>query len=268
MSRPRLEPAYRLCVIVLRPLMMVLTKRDWRGTEHIPAEGGFVVAPNHISHLDPIAFAHYLYDHGRPPRFLAKSGLFSLPLIGWVVRNSGQIPVVRESRDAAEAFRGAVDAVKAGKCVAIYPEGTITRQPDGWPMVGKTGAARVALTTGCPIVPVAQWGPQALLPQHAKRPRVFPRKTMQVTAGPPVDLDDLRGRPITPEVLRTATERVMARVTELLEEIRGESAPAVAFDPVRAGLARTGRPDPRPAGLVAPTSVPPEEPAAGDRSGA
>ena len=89
-----------------------------------------------------------------------------MPVVGWVVRNSGQIPVFRESRDAAEAFRGAVAAIEAGECVAVYAEGTITRDPDMWPMVGKTGAARVALATGCPVIPVAQWGPEQLLPPY------------------------------------------------------------------------------------------------------
>jgi 1-acyl-sn-glycerol-3-phosphate acyltransferase len=235
-SRHRLGFAYRLTVVILRPIMMVLTKRDWHGAEHIPKTDGFVVAVNHVSHVDPIAFAHFLYDNGRVPRYLAKASLFTMPVVGWVVRNSGQIPVVRESRDAAEAFRGAVVAIEAGECVAVYPEGTITKDPAGWPMVGKTGAARIALTTGCPVVPVAQLGPEHLFPaSKGSRPHPFPRKTMHVTAGPPVDLDDLRGRPITPEVLRQATERIMHDITDLLAGIRHETPPAIAYD-MRRGL--------------------------------
>ena len=223
--------------------MMLLTKREWRGAEHLPASGGFVVATNHISHIDPIAFAHYLYDNGRAPRFLAKSGLFTTPVVGWVVRNSGQIPVFRESRDAAEAFRGAVAAIEAGECVAVYPEGTITRDPAGWPMIGKTGAARIALSTGCPVVPVAQWGPEQLLPAYkGTRLRPFPRKTMQVTAGPPVDLDDLRTKSITPEVLRQATVRIMAAITALLAQIRQETPPVIAFDMREAVQPQSDRP--------------------------
>ena len=231
MPRPRLGFAYGLTVAILRPIMMVLTKRDWHGAAHVPRTGGFVIAPNHVSHVDPIAFAHFLYDNGRVPRFLAKASLFTMPVVGWVVRNSGQIAVVRESRDATEAFRGAVAAIEAGECVAVYAEGTITRDPGMWPMVGKTGAARIALTTGCPVIPVAQWGPEQLLPPYkGKGLRPFPRKTMHVTAGPPVDLDDLRGRPITPDLLRQATERIMREITGLLSTIRGETPPAVAFD--------------------------------------
>lgn len=242
MARQRLGLAYRLCVVVLRPIMMVITKRDWHGAEHVPQSGGFIIAPNHVSNIDPIAFAHFLYDNGRVPRYLAKSSLFKVPVVGWVVRNSGQIPVFRESRDAAEAFRGAVAAIEAGECVAVYPEGTITRDPELWPMIGKTGAARIALATGAPVIPVAQWGPEKLLPYQAHRPRIWPRKTMEVTAGPPVDLDDLRGLPITPDLLKRATERIMRDITTLLAGIRQEVPPQIAFDPRNAGLTRMGRP--------------------------
>lgn len=244
MARPRLGFAYGLTIVILRPIMMILTKRDWRGAEHIPQTGGFVVTVNHLSNIDPITFAHFLYDNGRVPRYLAKSSLFSLPVVGWVVRNSGQIPVVRESRDATEAFRGAVVAINAGECVAVYPEGTITRDPGLWPMVAKTGAARIALSTNAPVIPVAQWGPERLLPYRAHRPSFWPRKTMQVTAGPPVFLDDLRGRAITPDVLRQATERIMGDITALLAAIRGETPPAITFDPRTAGFPRAEGPAP------------------------
>jgi hypothetical protein len=146
------------------------------------------------------------------------------------------IPVFRESGQAADAFRAAVDAVRQGKCVAIYPEGTLTRDPGMWPMAGKTGAARVALETRCPVIPVAQWGPQEILGRYQKRIRLFPRKTMHVRAGPPVDLSDLYGEPLTAPVLREATERIMAAITRELEVLRGEKAPADRFDARRHGL--------------------------------
>jgi 1-acyl-sn-glycerol-3-phosphate acyltransferase len=109
-------------------------------------------------------------------------------------------------------------------------------------MVGKTGAARVALETGAPVIPVAQWGPQELLPPYTKRPHFFPLKTMHVWAGPPVDLDDVRDRPVDAALLHEVTERIMAAVTALLEEIRGEQAPAERFDPKQQGLPVTGDP--------------------------
>src|SRR5690606_31058492 len=130
-----------------------------------------------------------------------------------IIAKTGQIPVYRESGQAAGAFRAAVDAIRAGRCVAIYPEGTLTRDPDLWPMTGKTGAARVALETQCPVIPVAQWGAQEILARYAKKPKIFPRKVMHVRAGPPVDLADLYGLPLTALVLKDATERIMAAIT-------------------------------------------------------
>jgi 1-acyl-sn-glycerol-3-phosphate acyltransferase len=244
-SRPRHGPIgfwYRLAVVIVRPLLMLLTRRDWRGAEHIPATGGFVAVTNHVSHIDPLTFAHFLYDNGRLPRFLGKEGLFRLFFVGQVLRGAKQIPVYRETNDASKAFSSAVAAVRAGECVGIYPEATLTRDPALWPMVGKTGAARVALETGAPVIPVAQWGPQVLLKPYGKRPHLWPPTTMHVWAGPPVDLDDVRGRPVDAALLREVTERIMAAVTSLLEEIRGEQAPKTRFDPRVEGVAVTGNP--------------------------
>ena len=233
---------YRLAVVILKPLLVLLTRRDWRGAEHLPPTGGIVVVTNHVSHVDPLTFAHFLYDNGRLPRFLGKEGLFRVFFVGAVLRGAKQIPVYRESADASRAFSAAVEAVRDGECVGIYPEATLTRDPDLWPMVGKTGAARVALETGAPVVPIAQWGPQELLPPYAKRPRLFPRATMHVWAGPPVDRAEFQGRPIDGPLLRLVTERIMAAITELLEDIRGEQAPDVRFDLRDTELPRTGNP--------------------------
>jgi 1-acyl-sn-glycerol-3-phosphate acyltransferase len=235
--------ALRLCVTVLRPPLMALTRRDWHGGDRLPASGGGVIAANHISHADPLTFAHFVYDNGRLPRFLAKAEILEAKGLKWLLSSAGQIPVYRESRDASIAFRAAVEGVQRGEYVIVYPEGTITRDPEMWPMVGKTGAARIALTTGAPVIPVAQWGAQDLLAPYAKRLRLLPRKTMHVRAGESVDLDDLRGRPITPEVLRTATGRIMSAITTELEVIRGEQAPTTRFDPRLHHVPSTGNPN-------------------------
>jgi 1-acyl-sn-glycerol-3-phosphate acyltransferase len=227
---------YRLVVRVLRPLLVLLARRDWRGTEHLPASGGLVVCANHMSHLDPLTLAHFLIDGGRPPSYLAKEELFSTPVIGTVVRRAEQIPVQRGTADARGALEAAVAAVRAGRCVVVYPESTLTRDPDLWPMAGKSGAARIALTTGCPVVPVAQWGPQDILFPYSKRLRLFPRRTVHVVAGPPVRLDDLRGQPIDADLLAEATRRIMADITGLLEQLRGETAPARPLDPPHQGF--------------------------------
>jgi 1-acyl-sn-glycerol-3-phosphate acyltransferase len=238
----QLGASYRFAVAVFRPPLMVLTKRDWQGAEQLPREGGFVAVTNHISYADPLTFGHFLYDNGAPPRYLAKEKMFRLPLAGRIIAGAGQIPVYRETADAARALAAAVRAVEKGECVGIYPEATLTRDPDLWPMVGKTGAARIALTTGCPVIPVAQWGAQEILAPYGKRLRLLPRTTIHVHAGPPVDLSAYSERTLDAPTLRAATEDIMAAITVLLEGIRGERAPTVRWDPRDHDLPRIGNP--------------------------
>lgn len=227
--RRRLGFWLRVAVTILRPPMVLLTRRDWQAVENLPRAGGVVLCPNHISYADPLAVAHYVYDNGRSPRFLAKSGMFGVPFVGRVLRGAGQIPVYRDSRNAARAYSDALAAVQRGECVIVYPESTITRDPGLWPMVGKTGAARIALATGAPLVPLAQWGAQDLLAPYAKKVRLLPRKTMHLRAGRPVDLSEFRDDALTPEVLRAATEKIMTALSTELEHLRGETAPAVRY---------------------------------------
>ncbi|MER7049994.1 MULTISPECIES: lysophospholipid acyltransferase family protein [Streptomyces] len=232
MSRRRIGFWYRLAAVIAKPPLLVLFKRDWRGMEHIPADGGFITAVNHNSYLDPLSYAHFQYNTGRVPRFLAKAGLFKTPFVGMMLRGTRQIPVYRETTDALDAYRSAVAAIERGECVAFYPEGTITRDPELWPMAGKTGAARIALQTKAPVIPVAQWGAHLAMPPYAtaNRVRLFPRKTLIVQAGPAVDLSRFYDREPTPEVLREATEAIMAEITALLEDVRGEKAPSEPYD--------------------------------------
>ncbi|MEH3034091.1 MAG: lysophospholipid acyltransferase family protein, partial [Aeromicrobium erythreum] len=166
--------------------------------------------------------SHFMVDNGVTPRFLAKDTLFDVKGIGRILTGAEQIPVYRGSAGAAESLRAAEQAVLDGKVVTIYPEGTITRDPAAWPMSGRTGAVRVALATGRPLVPMAQWGSQEILWPYTKLPRIFPRKTIRVRIGEPIDLSDLADRPLTEAVLHEATERLMDTLTDMLAEIRGE----------------------------------------------
>lgn len=240
MSRRRIGFWYRLAAAIAKPPLLVLFKRDWRGMEHIPADGGFITAVNHNSFLDPLSYGHFQYNTGRVPRLLAKAGLFKIFFVGMMLRGTGQIPVYRESTDAANAFRAAVAAINSGECVAFYPEGTLTRDPAQWPMTGKTGAARVALLTKAPVIPIAQWGANEAMPPYAKGKKffLFPRKTLRVIAGPPVDLSRFYGQEPTAEVLREVTDVIMAEITELLAVLRGEPAPAALYDPRQAARDR------------------------------
>src|SRR6266480_5081245 len=112
-----------------------------------------------------------------------------------------------------------------GACVIVYPEGTASRDPDLWPMVGKTGVARLALVTGAPVIPVAHWGAQVILPYGSKKPHLVPRHLVRMLAGPAVDLSAYRGQPLGREVLRGATAAVMADITGLLVQLRGKEPP-------------------------------------------
>jgi 1-acyl-sn-glycerol-3-phosphate acyltransferase len=226
------ERALFRTVAVLNAIMVPFTKRDWRGQRKVPQTGGLILAVNHISNADPLAIGQFIAYSGRWPRFLAKTSLFRLPIIGRVLRACGQIPVERASRAAGDALKAAIRAVEEGRAVTIYPEGTITRDPQLWPMAGKTGAARIALETGCPVIPIGQWGAQEIMyGREIGFPKLLPRTTLRVEAGDPVELDDLRNQPVTAPVLTEATDRIMDAITALVADIRGEPAPAARYDP-------------------------------------
>lgn len=219
----RLGFAFRFAAFVLWPFMMIFTKRDWRGTENLHVDSGLVLATNHLSWFDPLVISHVTWDNSRPPRFLAKDSLFRVPVVGWIMRSAGQIPVVRGSSDAAVAVQAAVDAAKKGECVIVYPEGTITKDPDLWPMAAKTGAARIALTARVPVIPMAHWGAQEVMRPYKKEMRLLPRKTMRTLVGRPVPLEDLYDQPLDAETLHEATQRIMTAITELLQQLRRET---------------------------------------------
>lgn len=212
---------------IVKPFLYALTRHEWRGFDQVPRQGGVLVVANHVTVIDPFTLAHACYDGARRlPRFLAKSELFTVPVAGALLRKAGQIPVYRRSREAANSLRDAETALGAGELVIIYPEGTCTRDPDGWPMASKTGVARLALATDAPVIPVAHWGAQRILGYRSKRVHLFPRKLVQAAAGVPVDLSKYRGLEPTNEVLREVTDLLMTRVKELLGELRGETPPS------------------------------------------
>lgn len=240
----RRPAAYRFAQAVVRPVMSGLTRQDWAGDEHLPRRGGFLVVTHHLSYLDPLVVAHFLNDNGRIPHFLGKVEVFQVPVVGAILRSAEQIPVYRETGQASNAYRAAVAAVEQGSCVVIYPEGTITRDPELWPMRGKTGAARIALQTRCPVIPIAHWGVQEILGPYERRPRLGSRAVMHVRAGSPVDLSEFHAAPLQRDTLTAATDRIMQAITTELEVLRGQPAPAERYDPRTKGQPRTGRPRP------------------------
>jgi len=235
--------AWSVAVAIVKPTLITATKHEWIDGEKIPAEGGCVIAMNHVSHIDPLTLAWLVYEHGRLIQYLTKDALFEVPVLKYIVRDARMIPVSRLTVDAAKASEAAVASVRAGGCIGVYPEGTITKDPTGWPMRGKTGAARIALETGCPVIPIGQWGAQEILAPYTVRPHVFPRRTARYKVGDPVDLSDLMGRPITNDVLHEATDRIMDAITALVAELRGETPPGERFDPRAAGVKQIGNPN-------------------------
>jgi 1-acyl-sn-glycerol-3-phosphate acyltransferase len=151
-------------------------------------------------------------------------------VVGLLLRSAGFISVRRGTTGAAEALAPARQALQQGECVLVYPEGTITLDPDTWPMRGRPGAVKMALDAGVPLVPMAQWGAQTLLPRRSKFPRLLPRPRFEVRVGPAIDLSDLAAWPDQNAAARAGTERLMAKITELLADIRGETPPNEPFN--------------------------------------
>jgi len=244
-----------LTIGIVPPALRLLVTERWQGREHIPRAGGLIVAANHISEADPLAICHYIYRSGRYPIFLAKSSLFGKGFVGTVVRGTGQIPVLRGGVSAADSLKVAEEALAAGQCLIVYPEGTCTRDPDLWPMTGQTGAARLALATGTPVVPLASWGAHELLPYRKGEKgglagtltpgfHPFPRKTVQITAGPQVDLSAYKDQPLNAPTLHAATADIMHAVAGLVGELRHEQPPAELYDRHKAAaIARAAETD-------------------------
>lgn len=230
--REHVGPYLRLAVILIYPLTTLLFRRRWFGIDRIPATGPAIIAVNHVSYADPLIFGRFIWDSGRVPRYLAKASLFDLPFpLGRIVTGAGQIPVHRGTADAAEALTGAVAALRRGEMVLIYPEGTVTRDPDFWPMQAKTGVARLALLApDVPVIPIGQWGPQEFLDFYRKRLRPFPRKLVSVSVGRPLDLSAYTGQPPTSEVLHEVTEKIMSAIRDEVARLRKLPAP-VGFYP-------------------------------------
>lgn len=218
--------------VVLRPGIRLMMALDWHGQENIPARGPVILASNHLSYMDIFAVSLFADSARRYPVFLAKSSLFEIPGLGALLRWLGQLPVYRGQADAALVLKQAADlAAKNDACVIFYPEATVTRDPEQWPMVAKTGVARLALEAGIPVVPIAHWGAQRILPYGKFVPKFLPRTTVTIVAGPPVDLSEFAGQPLTNAVLRGATDKIMRQVAAQLGDIRSMTPPAEFFHP-------------------------------------
>jgi len=219
----------RLCVVIIYPLCGLLFRIRWRHLDRMPATGGVIVVINHVSHIDTLLMARLIWQTGRVPRFMIKSGVFEKPVLGMIMRGSKQIPVARGTADAAKSLDAAVEELRAGEAVIIYPEGTITRDPDQWPMQAKSGIARLILAAPeIPVVPIGQWGAQKLL---GSRRAWFTRRRVAASLGEPLDMSHHAGQPITIEALRSVTDQIMRAVRDEVAALRGMPAPDAFFRP-------------------------------------
>ena len=225
----------RSAVIVAKPLLNLMTKRDWSGWDRIPDQSGVIFAANHQSEFDPLVVTHFVLDSGRWPQFLAKSSLFKIVGLGPYLRAVKQIPVYRGTADAAKSLEAATAAIRAGDGVIIYPEGTTPKQGDLWPQRGKTGIARLFLDTNAPVVPVVTWGPQQMFDPRTHKVRILRRTPVTVVAGPPIDLSRWQGAEPTAANLYAITDEIMTVLRDMLAKVRGEQAPPQPSADRRAG---------------------------------
>lgn len=234
LHRPKAGFWIRLCVAIIYPVDGLLFRIRWRHLDRMvpPAQGGVLIAINHVSQIDTVLMARFVWQSGRVPRFMIKAGVFGWPVIGKIMHGAGQIPVHRGTDDAAKSLRHAVTAFERGEAVVIYPEGTTTKDPANWPMQAKTGIARlVLLSPDTPVVPVGQWGPHRM--GGFSLQRLGRKRTAEASVGEPLDLRHWRGAEPTPENLRAITDEIMAAVRTQVAILRGEMPPAEFFVPRR-----------------------------------
>ncbi|QPK93885.1 1-acyl-sn-glycerol-3-phosphate acyltransferase [Actinomyces sp. zg-332] len=228
----KMSKTYKVIASIVSVPVLITTKRHWYGIENLPKEGGFLVVANHVTDLDSLTFMHYLVANGIPARIMAKAELFKVPLLKQALKITGQIPVNRvKNKNSSLVLDAAKTALLDGECIALFPEGTLTHDPDLWPMKAKTGVARLALETKVPVVPVAQWGAHKILDHDNKNFRPFPRKDVTVVAGEPVYLADLYGQQNDAQSINIACNRIMRAITDLLTDIRDGQPPEEFFDP-------------------------------------
>jgi 1-acyl-sn-glycerol-3-phosphate acyltransferase len=237
---PVYEPAnfwIRACEIVFYPVSRLLARRNFVGIERLVRPGGALIVANHISHLDPLYDAVFIRKSGRIPHIMAKKSLWKIPVLGKALAGTGQIPVDRSGSGAGQAsLDAATSRLVDGDVVLIYPEGSVTREPDFWPMKPKPGVAALALSGDFPVIPMARWGTQRIYNSYAPKGRFkpFPRKEVQVVAGPPIDLSQWRGKPTDARAIRDVSYLIMGTIRDMLAELRDETAPTEFFDPRKA----------------------------------
>jgi 1-acyl-sn-glycerol-3-phosphate acyltransferase len=211
--------------------------------------GPYILAVNHIGVFDPIAVAAAYRTRRLAPRIMASGGLFRAPVVGPVLRACGLLRVDRGRRTIAEALPAAAQALAENSVIAAYPEGRISLDPGLWPERGKTGVARLALASGVPVVPVAQWGAHEVIAWGGRLAMLrslgralVRRPVVRVHFGRPVDLAGLRAG--VPADVHRATDRIIEALAAELAPLRPDEPVLPRFhDPTRpVSTARSYRP--------------------------
>jgi 1-acyl-sn-glycerol-3-phosphate acyltransferase len=225
----------RLCVMVIYPLDALLFRIRWHHLDRMPEKGPVLIVINHVSQIDTLLMARLIWQSGRIPRFMIKSGVFQVAGLGNIMRGSKQIPVDRGTQEAARSLELAAEALNRGEAVIIYPEGSTTKDPDQWPMQAKTGLARlVQLAPHVPVVPIGQWGAQRYRLRDGTRLGRRPlRPLAQAILGEPMDMSAVAELPASQTTLRKVTDQIMTAVRDQVAELRHEPAPEAFFKPPR-----------------------------------
>ena len=231
----------RIIANLLRPFIRALFSVEVIGADKLPKTGAYILAANHVTNLDALGLAYAMYFKlHRAPHFLAKEALFRVPIVGPVFRACGQIPVLRGGRNNVDPMAAAHEVIRAGQIIGIFPEGTLTREPNGWPMRGKTGAMRLAIESGVPIFAVGQWGTEAVMGTYESKITPKPWHKMTLVIGEQVDLSKFVDAKLGTAEMVEASETVMAAITKQVEILRGEKAPTKKFVPSEHGLTEHG----------------------------
>jgi len=219
---------------LLHKLLSLFLKRDWDDFASLPAAGPAIVVSNHLTSFDAVIIVEYILYHGRYPYILAKSTLWNVPMLGALLRDIDMIPVSRGTAQASDSLAAAREKLAQGKIVFIFPEGTTTRDTQMWPFSAKTGAARLAIETGAPVIPFGHWGASTICPDNAgpqKWPHLLPRHWVCIRSGDPIDMSPY-GRDVNDrEAVRAASAAIIAALVPLVEDARGEVAPPLRWNP-------------------------------------
>ncbi|WP_031468837.1 lysophospholipid acyltransferase family protein [Sciscionella sediminilitoris] len=216
---------------VFYPVTTGLAKTEVIDGAKLPRTGGAILVLNHITHIDPLYDSVIVDKLGRRPHFLAKHSLFEKPLAKQVLYGTGQIPVYRGTDKAVDSLAEARSMLADGALVIIYPEGTCTKDPLGWPMISRSGVARLALDTDVPVIPAARWGTLSIMNLYEKRFSPLPRSKVSVKFGDPLDLSAERAAGVSGRNLLAVTDTAMRAVRDLVGELRGETPPEEFYNP-------------------------------------